>query len=190
MITNQGGHHECAARTQRQAAERGRSRGHRGLWVLALTAIVLVTLMSLMVASADQIPYGATQVWSTEPAAGIITRRHHPCWGAPLIGGSNLRAGYGKPPRRHTDTRWSAISHCEGQIAYLIGHNTGPNHWRYPAISIQRNLNHQVGAHRLEESDRTDRGHGPGYANWIGGEGYGRTEGMGILTETITHYPA
>ncbi len=48
-------------------------RGRKGLWVLALAAIVLVALMGLMMASADQTPYGATQVWSAEPTGAVNT---------------------------------------------------------------------------------------------------------------------
>lgn len=51
---------------------RGREAGGRtGLWMLAVTAIALAAVMVLMMASADQTPYGATQVWSAEPTAGI-----------------------------------------------------------------------------------------------------------------------
>ena len=43
MITNRGGDHECAdIRNSRMQAQA--TRGRKGLWVLALTAIVLVTL--------------------------------------------------------------------------------------------------------------------------------------------------
>jgi hypothetical protein len=73
------------------------TRGRKGLWVLALTAIMLVTVMSLMIASADQIPYGATQVWSAEPAAGIYAETSS-LLGSPLIGGSTYGQDTGSLP--------------------------------------------------------------------------------------------
>ena len=45
--------------------------GRAGLWMLVVTAMGLVAVMGLMMASADQTPYGATQVWSAEPTAEI-----------------------------------------------------------------------------------------------------------------------
>ena len=186
MITNQGGHHECAARTQRQAESAGiqRTQGPVGVGVDRDCARYL-NEPDDRVGGSDPLrgDAGLVRGTSSRDIRGDIIPA-----GEPSHWRQHLRAGYGKPPRRHTDTRWSAIS--QRRPTHTDGHNTGPNHWRYPAISIQRNLNHQVGAHRLEESDRTDRGHGPRYTNWIGGEGYGRTEGMAISTETISHYPA
>ena len=46
--------------------ERG-SRGIKGWWMLVLAGVSLAAAMILMAASADQTPYGATQVWSAEP---------------------------------------------------------------------------------------------------------------------------
>lgn len=44
-----------------------RSRGRKGWLIWVLAGISLAAVMVLMMASADQTPYGATQVWSAEP---------------------------------------------------------------------------------------------------------------------------
>ena len=49
------------------------SRGRKGLWTLALIGVSLAAVMALMMASADQTPYGTTQVWSGETAGGAYT---------------------------------------------------------------------------------------------------------------------
>ncbi len=49
------------------------NRGRKGLWALALIGVSLAAVMALMMASADQTPYGATQVWSGETAGGAYT---------------------------------------------------------------------------------------------------------------------
>ena len=49
------------------------SRGRKGLWILALVGVSMAAVMALMIAASDQIPYGATQVWSAEPAGGVHT---------------------------------------------------------------------------------------------------------------------
>ena len=73
------------------------TRGRKGLWALALTAIMLATVMSLMIASADQIPYGATQVWSAGPEGGIITETSS-LLGSATIGGNNYGQDTGSLP--------------------------------------------------------------------------------------------
>ena len=52
---------------------RGEGRGRKGLWALALVGIAMAAMMGLMMASADQTPYGATQVWSAEPTGAITS---------------------------------------------------------------------------------------------------------------------
>ncbi len=49
------------------------SRGRKDLWALALIGVTLAVVMALMMASADQTPYGATQVWSAETEGGSYT---------------------------------------------------------------------------------------------------------------------
>ena len=61
------------------------SAKRKGLWILALVGVSLAAVMGLMMASADQTPYGATQVWSAEPAAGIYSETSSVI-GSPLIG--------------------------------------------------------------------------------------------------------
>ena len=49
------------------------SGGHKGLWFLAVAAITLIIMMGLMMASSNQTPYGATQVWSAELDGPVYT---------------------------------------------------------------------------------------------------------------------
>ena len=63
----------------------GKPKGLKGLWILALVGISLAAVMGLMMASADQTPYGATQVWSAEPAEGVYSATSS-AFGSRLIG--------------------------------------------------------------------------------------------------------
>lgn len=60
-----------AARMGQMRPAAYRSRGNKGLWVLALTAVALGAIIGLMMASTGQAPYGATQVWSAEPIRSV-----------------------------------------------------------------------------------------------------------------------
>ena len=66
------------------------SGGRRGLYLLALAAVSLVAVICLMMASADQAPYGATQVWSEESADAVTWATSSPI-GSEVIG--NIQYG-------------------------------------------------------------------------------------------------
>ena len=51
---------------------RTKGRSRMGSWALSVVGFAMVAIMGLMIASADQSPYGATPVWSAEPT-GTIT---------------------------------------------------------------------------------------------------------------------
>ena len=73
------------------------SRGPKGLWLLALAGISLAIVMGLLMASADQTPYGATQVWSAEPTGGRYTTTPSVI-GSPVIGGNAYGQDAGSIP--------------------------------------------------------------------------------------------
>ena len=73
------------------------SAKRKGLWILALVGVSLAAVMGLMMASVDQTPYGATQVWSAEPAAGIYSETSSVI-GSPLIGANQYGQGTGSFP--------------------------------------------------------------------------------------------
>ena len=59
------------ANTQKGKPRAPGRRGRKGLWILAAAAVSLAVVMGLMMASSDQTPYGATQVWSAEPTGTV-----------------------------------------------------------------------------------------------------------------------
>ena len=59
-----------ASNMYKNRPRRGGGRGRKGLWAAALTGVSLAAVMALMMASSNQTPYGATQVWSAEQAGG------------------------------------------------------------------------------------------------------------------------
>lgn len=76
---------------------RGRgSRGLKGWWILVLAGVSLAAVMALMMASADQTPHGATQVWSAEPTGAGYSKPS--VLGSPAIGGNIFGQDMGSLP--------------------------------------------------------------------------------------------
>lgn len=73
------------------------SGGLKGWWVFALAGISLAIVMVLLMASADQTPYGATQVWSAEPMGGRYTTTPSAI-GSPVTGGNAYGQDAGSLP--------------------------------------------------------------------------------------------
>ena len=78
-----------AASTYKSRPRTHGSRGRKGLWALALIGISLAAVMALMMASADQTPYGATQVWSGETAGGAYTTSSFGVGSRVIVGNAN-----------------------------------------------------------------------------------------------------
>ncbi len=73
------------------------SRGRSGWWIFALVGVSLAAVMVLMMASADQAPYGATQVWSAESTGGTYTKASTVI-GSHVIGGNAYGQDVGSLP--------------------------------------------------------------------------------------------
>lgn len=73
------------------------SRGRKGLCILAVAGVSLAAMMGLMMASANQIPYGATQVWSAEPTRGFHSTAS-PVIGSHVIGSNAYGQDAGSLP--------------------------------------------------------------------------------------------
>ena len=86
-----------AANMYRSRPRRHGSSGHKGLWTMALVGVSLAAVIGLMVLSADQTPYGATQVWSAEPTGGAHVATTSMI-GSPVIGGNAYGQDVGNLP--------------------------------------------------------------------------------------------
>ena len=86
-----------ASNMYKSRPKRGGSRGRKGLWLAALTGVSLAAVMGLMMASANQIPYGATQVWPAEPTSAFQSAAPSVI-GSPAIGSGTYGQDVGSLP--------------------------------------------------------------------------------------------
>ena len=86
-----------ASNMHKNRPRRGGSRGRKGVWMLAVTGVSLAAVMGLMMASANQIPYGATQVWSAE-ATSAFQSAAPSVIGSPAIGSGTYGQDVGSLP--------------------------------------------------------------------------------------------